>query len=215
MLVNKVDYERRKWELETLLAISSRVEEFFQIIRKTNDISKIAVQFELSPEQVKYLLNKRMHYLTSLRETVLAAEYKKINDALQKGVPEIRIQNHCLREQLIQHYGESIQTAQGLAQITSLYIMSKEVNVGTELKVDDCHQMFILFDGASTKYLFEDLAKMPNLQQLYISGLDFSNTKHCIADLSHNSKLEKIRISLTTGIHKVIFSGNHLMAVFD
>ena len=81
-LVTIEDYQRRKSELEALLAISPYLEELFQIIRMAPNqeecIKQIALRFNLSQEQVKYILSRRLKYITSLIHVKLQKEYDKV-----------------------------------------------------------------------------------------------------------------------------------------
>ena len=81
-LVTIEDYQRRKSELEALLAISPYLEELFQIIRMAPNqeecIKQIALRFNLSQEQAKYILSRRLKYITSLIHVKLQKEYDKV-----------------------------------------------------------------------------------------------------------------------------------------
>ena len=81
-LVTIEDYQRRKLELETLIAISPYLEEFFQIIRMAPNqeecIKQVALRFNLSQEQAKYILSRRLKYITSLIHVKLQKEYDKV-----------------------------------------------------------------------------------------------------------------------------------------
>ena len=88
-LVTIEDYQRRKLELEALIAISPYLEELFQIIRMAPNqeecAKQVAQRFELSEEQAKYILSRRLTYLTSLIHTKLQAEYDKVIRYLTNG----------------------------------------------------------------------------------------------------------------------------------
>ena len=81
-LVTIEDYQRRKLELEALLAISPYLEELIQIIRMAPNQEECAKQdalrFDLSPEQAKYILTRRLTYITSLIHVKLQKEYDKV-----------------------------------------------------------------------------------------------------------------------------------------
>ena len=81
-LVTIEDYQRRKLELEALIAISPYLEELFQIIRMAQNqeecAKQVALRFELSPEQAKYILSRRLTYLTSLIHVKLQKEYDNV-----------------------------------------------------------------------------------------------------------------------------------------
>lgn len=88
-LVTIEDYQRRKSELEALLAIIPYLEELFQIIRMAPNqeecIKQIALRFNLSQEQVKYILSRRLKYITSLIHVKLQKEYDKVIQHLTNG----------------------------------------------------------------------------------------------------------------------------------
>ena len=88
-LVTIEDYQRRKSELEALLAISPYLEEFFQIIRMAPNqeecIKQVALRFNLSQEQAKYILSRRLKYITSLIHVKLQKEYDKVIQHLTDG----------------------------------------------------------------------------------------------------------------------------------
>ena len=81
-LVTIEDYQRRKSELEALLAIIPYLEELFQIIRMAPNqeecIKQVALRFNLSQEQAKYILSRRLKYITSLIHVKLQKEYDKV-----------------------------------------------------------------------------------------------------------------------------------------
>ena len=81
-LVTIEDYQRRKLELEALIAIGPYLKKFFQIIRMAQNqeecTKQVALRFELSPEQAKYILSRRLTYLTSLIHVKLQKEYDNI-----------------------------------------------------------------------------------------------------------------------------------------
>ena len=88
-LVAIEDYQRRKLELETLIAISPYLEEFFQIIRMAPNqeecIKQVALRFNLSQEQAKYILSRRLTYITSMIHVKLQKEYDKVIQHLTNG----------------------------------------------------------------------------------------------------------------------------------
>ena len=88
-LVTIEDYQRRKSELEALLAIIPYLEELFQIIRMAPNqeecIKQVALRFNLSHEQAKYILSRRMKYITSLIHVKLQKEYDKVIQHLTNG----------------------------------------------------------------------------------------------------------------------------------
>ena len=88
-LVTIEDYQRRKSELEALLAIISYLEELFQIIRMAPNqeecIKQVALRFNLSQEQAKYILSRRLKYITSLIHVKLQKEYDKVIQHLTNG----------------------------------------------------------------------------------------------------------------------------------
>ena len=81
-LVTIEDYQRSKLELEALIAISPHLEELFQIIRMAPNqeecAKQVALRFELSPEQAKYILSRKLRYITSLIHVKLQKEYDKV-----------------------------------------------------------------------------------------------------------------------------------------
>ena len=81
-LVTIEDYQRRKLELEALIAINPYLEELFQIIRMAPNqeecIKQVALRFNLSQEQAKYILSRRLKYITSLIHVKLQKEYDKV-----------------------------------------------------------------------------------------------------------------------------------------
>lgn len=81
-LVTIEDYQRRKSELEALIAISPYLEELFHIIRMAPNqeecAKQVALRFDLSPEQAKYILSRRLTYITSLIHVKLQKEYDKV-----------------------------------------------------------------------------------------------------------------------------------------
>lgn len=117
---------------------------------------------------------------------------EKLNIAEQE-VLEIGIRNRCLREFLLKNHGEVVQTANGIKKVKHLMISTE----GPEAELDDMKRagfseeriaktfsQWVGFHGASTKYLFEDIAQMSELRSIIISDMDFSETPECIADLS-------------------------------
>ena len=88
-LVTIEDYQRRKLELEALIVISPYLEELFQIIRMAQNqeecAKQVALRFELSPEQAKYILSRRLTYLTSLIHVKLQKEYDNVIQHLTKN----------------------------------------------------------------------------------------------------------------------------------
>ena len=88
-LVTIEDYQRRKSELEALLAIIPYLEELFQIIRMAPNqeecIKQVALRFNLSQEQAKYILSRRLKYITSLILVKLQKEYDKVIQHLTNG----------------------------------------------------------------------------------------------------------------------------------
>ena len=88
-LVTIEDYQRRKLELEVLLAISPYLEELFQIIRMAPNqeecAKQVSLRFELSQEQAEYILSRRLTYLTSLIHVKLQKEYDKVIQHLTNG----------------------------------------------------------------------------------------------------------------------------------
>ena len=89
-LVTIEDYQRRKSELEALLAISPYLEELFQIIRMAPNqeecIKQVALRFNLSQEQTKYILSRRLTYITSLIHVKLQKEYDKVIQHLTNSI---------------------------------------------------------------------------------------------------------------------------------
>ena len=81
-LVTIEDYQRRKSELEALIAISPYLEDLFQIIRMAANqaecVKQVALRFNLSQEQANYILSRRLTYLTSLIHVKLQKEYDKV-----------------------------------------------------------------------------------------------------------------------------------------
>lgn len=81
-LVTIEDYQRRKSELEALIAISPYLDKLFQIIRMAPNqeecTKQIALRFNLSQEQAKHILSRRLKYITSLIHVKLQKEYDKV-----------------------------------------------------------------------------------------------------------------------------------------
>ena len=136
---------------------------------------------------------------------------EKIN--VEQEAPKLCIKNHCLREFLLKNYGESVQTVKGIKKVKHLMISAE----GPEAELDDMKRagfsekrivktfsQWVGFHGASTKYLFEDIAQMPELRSIIISDMDFSETPKCIADLSKNKKLEEVSIRNCEGLQSIV-----------
>ena len=137
---------------------------------------------------------------------------EKLNIAEQE-VPEIGIRNRCLREFLLKNHGEAVQTAKGIKKVKHLMISTE----GPEIELDDMKRagfseeriaktfsQWVGFHGASTKYLFEDIAQMSELRSIIISDMDFSETPECIADLSKNKKLKEVSIRDCEGLQSIV-----------
>lgn len=136
---------------------------------------------------------------------------EKIN--VEQEAPKLCIKNHCLREFLLKNYGESVQTVKGIKKVKHLMISAE----GPETELDDMKRagfsekriaktfsQWVGFHGASTKYLFEDIAQMSELHSIIISDMDFSETPKCIADLSKNKKLEEVSIRNCEGLQSIV-----------
>ena len=136
---------------------------------------------------------------------------EKIN--VEQEAPKLCIKNHCLREFLLKNYGESVQTVKGIKKVKHLMISAE----GPEAELDDMKRagfsevriaktfsQWVGFHGASTKYLFEDIAQMSELRSIIISDMDFSETPKCIADLSKNKKLEEVAIRNCEGLQSIV-----------
>lgn len=136
---------------------------------------------------------------------------EKIN--VEQEAPKLCIKNHCLREFLLKNYGESVQTVKGIKKVKHLMISAE----GPEAELDDMKRagfseeriaktfsQWVGFHGASTKYLFEDIAQMSELRSIIISDMDFSETPKCIADLSNNKKLEEMSIRDCEGLQSIV-----------
>lgn len=136
---------------------------------------------------------------------------EKIN--VEQEAPKLCIKNHCLREFLLKNYGESVQTVKGIKKVKHLMISAE----GPEAELDDMKRagfseeriaetfsQWVGFHGASTKYLFEDIAQMSELRSIIISDMDFSETPKCIADLSKNKKLEEVSIRNCEGLQSIV-----------
>ena len=136
---------------------------------------------------------------------------EKIN--VEQEAPKLCIKNHCLREFLLKNYGESVQTVKGIKKVKHLMISAE----GPEAELDDMKRagfseeriaktfsQWVGFHGASTQYLFEDIAQMSELRSIIISDMDFSETPKCIADLSKNKKLEEVSIRDCEGLQSIV-----------
>ena len=136
---------------------------------------------------------------------------EKIN--VEQEAPKLCIKNHCLREFLLKNYGESVQTVKGIKKVKHLMISTE----GPEVELDDMKRagfseeriaktfsQWVGFHGASTKYLFEDIAQMSELRSIIISDMDFSETPKCIADLSTHKKLEDVSIRNCEGLQSIV-----------
>ena len=136
---------------------------------------------------------------------------EKIN--VEQEAPKLCIKNHCLREFLLKNYGESVQTVKGIKKVKHLMISAE----GPEAELDDMKRagfsekriaktfsQWVGFHGASTKYLFEDIAQMSELRSIIISDMDFSETPKCIADLSKNKKLGEVSIRNCEGLQSIV-----------
>ena len=135
----------------------------------------------------------------------------KIN--VEQETPKLCIKNHCLREFVLKNYGESVQTVKGIKKVKHLMISAE----GPEAELDDMKRagfsekriaktfsQWVGFHGASTKYLFEDIAQMSELRSIIISDMDFSETPKCIADLSKNKKLGEVSIRNCEGLQSIV-----------
>ena len=75
-------YRWQKLRLEALLAVVQRKDDFFNIIRKTQDIEgakkSIASLFNLSSSQVYYLLGLELRKFGALEYDDLQKEYEKV-----------------------------------------------------------------------------------------------------------------------------------------
>ena len=136
---------------------------------------------------------------------------EKIN--VEQEAPKLCIKNHCLREFLLKNYGESVQTVKGIKKVKHLMISAE----GPETELDDMKRagfseeriaktfsQWVGFHGASTKYLFEDIAQMSELRSIIISDMNFSETPKCIADLSKNKTLEEVSIRNCEGLQSIV-----------
>lgn len=132
---------------------------------------------------------------------------------VEQSVPEIEIKNQCLREFLLKNYGESVQTAKGLKKVKHLIISTEGPEAELDLmkragfsekRIADTFSQWVGFHGASTEYLFEDIAHMSELRSIIISDMDFSATPRCVVDLSNNKKLEEVSIRNCEGLQSVV-----------
>lgn len=136
---------------------------------------------------------------------------KKLN--IEQGVPEIEIKNQCLREFLLKNYGKSVQAAKGIKKVKHLIISTEGPKAELDLmkragfsekRIADTLSQWVGFHGASTEYLFEDIAQMSELCSITISDMDFSETPKCVADLSKNKKLKEVSVRGCKGLHSIM-----------
>ena len=131
---------------------------------------------------------------------------------VEQSIIEVGLKNDCLLEFLLKNHGESVQTAKGLKKVKHLIISTEGPEAELDLmkragfseeRIAKTFSQWVGFHGASTKYLFEDIAQMSELRSIIISDMDFSETPKCIADLSKNKKLEEVSIRNCEGLQSI------------